>query len=43
MAYWLFKTEADAWSWDEQKAKGERRPGMGRRAQLPGAQPTCAR
>ena len=22
MAYWLFKTEADAWSWDQQKAKG---------------------
>ena len=22
MAYWLFKTEADAWSWDEQKKKG---------------------
>ena len=22
MAYWLFKTEADAFSWDEQKAKG---------------------
>jgi predicted RNA-binding protein with PUA-like domain len=24
MAYWLFKTEADGWSWDQQKAKGER-------------------
>ena len=22
MAYWLFKTEADAWSWEEQKKKG---------------------
>lgn len=22
MAYWLFKTEPDAWSWDQQKAKG---------------------
>ena len=22
MAYWLFKTEPDAWSWDEQKKKG---------------------
>ena len=22
MAYWLFKTEAEAWSWDEQKKKG---------------------
>ena len=22
MAYWLFKTESDAFSWDEQKAKG---------------------
>ena len=22
MAYWLFKTEADAWSWDQQKKKG---------------------
>ena len=22
MAYWLFKTEADAWSWDQQKTKG---------------------
>ena len=23
MAYWLFKSEPDAWSWDQQKAKGE--------------------
>ena len=22
MAYWLFKSEPDAWSWDDQKAKG---------------------
>jgi predicted RNA-binding protein with PUA-like domain len=22
MAYWLFKTEASAWSWDQQKKKG---------------------
>jgi predicted RNA-binding protein with PUA-like domain len=22
MAYWLFKTEADAWSWEQQKKKG---------------------
>lgn len=22
MAYWLFKSEPNAWSWDEQKAKG---------------------
>jgi predicted RNA-binding protein with PUA-like domain len=22
MAHWLFKTEADAWSWDQQKKKG---------------------
>ncbi len=22
MAYWLFKSEAGSWSWDEQKAKG---------------------
>ncbi len=22
MAYWLFKTEADTWSWDQQKKKG---------------------
>lgn len=22
MAYWLFKSEPDAWSWDQQKAKG---------------------
>ena len=22
MAYWLFKTEAHAWSWDQQKKKG---------------------
>jgi predicted RNA-binding protein with PUA-like domain len=22
MAYWLFKTEAEAWSWDQQKKKG---------------------
>jgi predicted RNA-binding protein with PUA-like domain len=22
MAYWLFKTEPDSWSWDQQKAKG---------------------
>ena len=24
MAYWLFKTEPDAWSWDRQKALGGR-------------------
>ena len=23
MAYWLFKSEPDAWSWDQQKEKGE--------------------
>lgn len=23
MAYWLFKSEPDAWSWDQQKNKGE--------------------
>lgn len=23
MNYWLFKSEPDAWSWDQQKAKGE--------------------
>lgn len=23
MAYWLFKSEADVWSWDQQIAKGE--------------------
>jgi len=23
MAYWLFKSEADTWSWDQQKAKGD--------------------
>ena len=23
MAYWLFKSEPDVWSWEEQKAKGE--------------------
>ena len=23
MAYWLFKTEASAWSWDQQKAQGK--------------------
>ena len=23
MAYWLFKSEPDAWSWDQQKTKGE--------------------
>lgn len=23
MAYWLFKSEPDTWSWDQQKAKGE--------------------
>ncbi len=23
MAYWLFKSEPDKWSWDEQKAKGD--------------------
>ena len=23
MAYWLFKSEPNAWSWDQQKAKGE--------------------
>jgi len=24
MRYWLFKSEADVWSWDQQVAKGER-------------------
>jgi predicted RNA-binding protein with PUA-like domain len=24
MAYWLFKTEPDAWSWDQQKEQGAR-------------------
>ena len=23
MAYWLFKSEPGAWSWDDQMAKGE--------------------
>ena len=23
MAYWLFKSEAETWSWDQQVAKGE--------------------
>ncbi len=23
MAYWLFKSEPDAWSWDQQKKRGE--------------------
>jgi predicted RNA-binding protein with PUA-like domain len=23
MAYWLFKSEPDVWSWEQQKAKGE--------------------
>ncbi|MCY6383300.1 EVE domain-containing protein [Hoeflea prorocentri] len=23
MAYWLFKSEPDKWSWDDQKAKGD--------------------
>lgn len=23
MAYWLFKSEPDVWSWDQQKAKGK--------------------
>ena len=23
MAYWLFKSEPDSWSWDQQKAKGD--------------------
>lgn len=23
MAYWLFKSEPDTWSWDQQKAKGK--------------------
>ncbi|WP_136658105.1 EVE domain-containing protein [Nitratireductor sp. XY-223] len=23
MAYWLFKSEPDSWSWEQQKAKGE--------------------
>ena len=23
MAYWLFKSEPDAWSWDQQKARGK--------------------
>ncbi len=23
MAYWLFKSEPDAWSWEQQKAEGE--------------------
>jgi predicted RNA-binding protein with PUA-like domain len=24
MAYWLFKTEPDSWSWEQQKGRGER-------------------
>ena len=32
MAYWLFKTEADAFSWDEQKAKLELIARVARRA-----------
>ena len=24
MAYWLFKSEPEAWSWDRQKARGDR-------------------
>ncbi|TMJ40909.1 MAG: EVE domain-containing protein, partial [Alphaproteobacteria bacterium] len=23
MAYWLFKSEPETWSWDQQKAKGK--------------------
>jgi predicted RNA-binding protein with PUA-like domain len=29
MAYWLFKTEPDAWSWDQQKAKKGAEPWSG--------------
>ena len=38
MNYWLFKSEPDAWSWDQQKKEGAQGRRMGRRAQLPGAQ-----
>jgi predicted RNA-binding protein with PUA-like domain len=29
MAYWLFKTEPEAWSWDQQKAKKRAEPWSG--------------
>ena len=29
MAYWLFKTEPEAWSWDQQKAKKGAEPWSG--------------
>jgi predicted RNA-binding protein with PUA-like domain len=38
MRYWLFKSEPFKWSWEMQVAKGAEGRGMGRRAQLPGAQ-----
>ena len=36
MAYWLFKTEAETFSWDDQKKRGDKGRALERRAQLPG-------
>ena len=38
MNYWLFKSEPSSFSWEMLKAKGKAGSGMGRRAQLRGAQ-----
>ena len=35
MNYWLFKSEPDAWSWDQQEGRRQGRR-VGRRTQLPG-------
>ena len=39
MNHWLFKSEPETWGWDAPGRQGRRRPGMGRRPQLPGPQP----
>ena len=38
IAHWLFKSEPDVFGWDDLVAAGRRGRGMGRGAQLPGAQ-----
>ena len=34
MAYWLMKSEPDAWSWDQQVKSGAKGDRLDRRAQL---------
>ena len=38
MAYWLFKSEPNTWSWQNQLDKGRYRGRLGRGAQLSGWQ-----